>query len=388
MTTTATPPETQTTSPGIGIAPGSDGTREPLLQVRNLRKWFQVGSTILGFGDKKYLKAVDDISFDVGASETFGLVGESGCGKTTTAKVILGLEKPTAGEIYFEGEDLTKMSSAGRKHYRRSVQAVFQDPWSSLNPRMRVHSIVGEPMEIATSMTKKQIRSRVGDLLTECGLNPYQANLYPHEFSGGQRQRIGVARALALNPKLIVLDEPVSALDVSIRAQVLNLLVDLQNEHGMAYLMIAHNLATVRYMCHTTGVMYLGKIREIGPTEPLFTDPLHPYSKALISAALPSHPDIQREEIILPGEVPSPVNPPSGCSFNPRCFMKIGSICEDEAPELQEQHQEDHFVSCHLYDETGAPGRWDGKTQTAVEPGPGAADTQTDDAGIVQEEVT
>jgi len=199
-------------------------------------------------------------------------------------------------------------------------------------------------------MTRGQINERVGDLLAEVGLNPYQMNLYPHEFSGGQRQRIGVARSLALNPKVVILDEPVSALDVSIRAQIMNLLADLQAEHGLGYLLIAHNLATVRYMCHRMAVMYVGEIVETGETEDLFNDPLHPYTRALISAALPSHPDIQREEIVLTGEVPSPLNPPAGCRFNPRCPEKIGEVCEDVPPERLEQHQANHLVACHLYD--------------------------------------
>ncbi len=319
-----------------------------ILNVEGLRKYFPVSRGFTLFGTRSYLKAIDGIAFEIRAGETFGLVGESGCGKTTTAKTILSLERPTAGRILFEGEDVNTMDKAGRRHYRSSVQAVFQDPWSSLNPRMRVRSIVGEPLEIATSLTKRQVTERVSDLLTEVGLNPYQANLYPHEFSGGQRQRIGIARALALNPRLVILDEPVSALDVSIRAQIMNLLVDLQREHGLAYLLIAHNLATVRYMCHRVGVMYLGKIVETGDTDPLFDNPLHPYTKALISAALPSHPDIVREEIILPGEVPSPINPPSGCSFNPRCPSKIGEICEQLMPQLA-QEESNHRVSCHLY---------------------------------------
>jgi oligopeptide/dipeptide ABC transporter ATP-binding protein len=364
MTTQAmTPPQTNGQNMGI------PKTGESIIEIRSLRKWFPVGGGILGIGKRGMLKAVDDISFDVEKGKTFGLVGESGCGKTTTAKVLLGLERPTAGQIRFEGEDTAKLTKAGRKRFRSSIQAVFQDPWSSLNPRMRVNSIVGEPLEIATTMTKAQIRSRVAELLTEVGLNAYQGNLYPHEFSGGQRQRIGIARALALNPKVVVLDEPVSALDVSIRAQIMNLLVDLQEQHGLAFLLIAHNLATVRYMCHQVGVMYLGKIREIGPTEDVFTDPLHPYTKALISAALPSHPDIKREEIILTGEVPSPVNPPSGCSFNPRCYVKIGEICEKQVPFLQEQHQSQHFVACHLYDESTRPGMWRGTAQGVTQGG-------------------
>ena len=367
MTTTLEPEQTTAAaSSDIAFAPGGATEGGAIIQIRDLKKHFPVGGGFLGLGgQRQWLKAIDGISFDIEAGKTFGLVGESGCGKTTTAKVLLGLEKPTEGLIYFEGQDVATLTREGRREFRKSIQAVFQDPWSSLNPRMRVMSIVGEPLEIATTMTRKQIRERVSDLLTEVGLNPYQANLYPHEFSGGQRQRIGIARALALNPRVIVLDEPVSALDVSIRAQIMNLLVDLQDQYGLAYLLIAHNLATVRYMCHKVGVMYLGLIREIGETEDVFNDPQHPYTMALISAALPSHPDIQREEIILPGEVPSPVNPPSGCSFNPRCFLKIGSVCEDKFPTLQEQHQANHYVACHLYDESGSPSKWDGHTKPA-----------------------
>jgi len=351
-------------------------TDEIVLDIDALKKYYPIGGGFAFFGNKQELKAVDDISFNIRRGETFGLVGESGCGKTTTAKTVLGLEALTSGVISFEGTDISKLDRAGKKNFRSNVQAVFQDPWSSLNPRMRVRSIVGEPLEIATSMTKKQIADRVGDLLTEVGLNPYQANLYPHEFSGGQRQRIGIARALSLNPELIILDEPVSALDVSIRAQIMNLLVDLQKEHNLSYLLIAHNLATVRYMCHRVGVMYLGRIVETGATDPLFDNPLHPYTKALISAALPSHPDIVREEIILPGEVPSPINPPSGCTFNPRCPMKIGDICEQLPPKLMDE-ETDHSVSCHLYTNSLEAARAeDGGAAAAIsaEPEPAAAE--------------
>lgn len=351
MTTAEAPPAPDAGSGevnkfGVPNAPGTLSSADAIISVRHLRKWFQVGNTILGFGQKHWLKAVDDVSFDIERGKTIGLVGESGCGKTTTLKVLLGLEKPTEGTIYFEGQDVATLSKAGRKEFRTSIQAVFQDPWSSLNPRMRVNSIVAEPLEIATTMTRGQIRSRVGELLTEVGLNSYQGNLYPHEFSGGQRQRIGIARSLALNPKIITLDEPVSALDVSIRAQIMNLLVDLQEEHGLAYLMVAHNLATVRYMCHRTAVMYLGVIQEMGDTESIFRNPTHLYTNALLSAALPSHPDIEREEIILPGEVVSPVDPPPGDVFMTRTPLPVDPDHEwaQNRPPLVEI-EPDHWVT-------------------------------------------
>ena len=316
-------------------APGClPDSADSIIQVRNLRKWFNVKSAfrLAGrdiFGSTSWLKAVDDVSFDVKYGKTFGLVGESGCGKTTTGKLILQLEKLStdgtvdSGQIFFKGDDIKELSDAAKKEYRTSIQAVFQDPWASLNPRMRVRNVIGEPLKIVTNMTKSQINSRVAELLEEVGLHSYQANLFPHEFSGGQRQRIGIARALALNPELIILDEPVSALDVSIRAQIMNLLVDLQKEHDLAYILIAHNLATVRYMCHEMAVMYLGVIQEMGDTEAIFNDPLHIYTNALMSAALPSHPDIEREEIILPGEVVSPIDPPSGDVFLTRTPLEV-----------------------------------------------------------------
>jgi oligopeptide/dipeptide ABC transporter ATP-binding protein len=309
--------------PEVPAAPGVRAGGDAIVQVRNLRKWYEAGGRVLGLGSKSYLKAVDDVSFDIERGKTFGLVGESGCGKTTTLKMLLQLERPTAGHIYFEGEDVATLSAAGRKEFRRSVQAVFQDPWASLNPRMRVADIVAEPLEVSTTMTRRQIKSRVGDLLREVGLNPYQANLYPHEFSGGQRQRIGIARALALNPKVIALDEPVSALDVSIRAQILNLLADLQREHGIAYLLVSHNLAIVRHMCHSMAVMYLGVVQEAGDTRAIFGRPMHLYTKALMSAALPSHPDVVHEEILLPGEVVSPIDPPPGDVFMTRTPLPV-----------------------------------------------------------------
>ena len=325
---------------------GTNGSGGALLTVQNLKKYFQVGGGLFG-RNKLFLKAVDGISFEIKQGETYGLVGESGCGKTTTAKMILRLEEPTDGTFNFDGNDALTMDKETTRVYKSSVQAVFQDPWASLNPRMRVGSIIGEPLEVNSTMTKNDIKDKVKELLVEVGLQSYQANLFPHEFSGGQRQRIGVARALALNPRLIILDEPVSALDVSIRAQIMNLLEDLQEEHGLTYLLIAHHLATVRYMCDKVGVMYLGRIVEEADTEELFDNPLHPYTRALMSAALPSHPDIERDEIILTGEVPSPVDPPSGCHFHPRCPSRF-EPCEDNSP-VETEPVPGHRVVCHLY---------------------------------------
>ena len=322
----------------------ADSTK--LLQIRNLKKHFPVSKGL--FSRKpSWLKAVDGVSFDIEEGKTYGLVGESGCGKTTTAKMILLLETPTEGGIRFRDLDALKLNREGARLYKSSVQAVFQDPWASLNPRMRVSNIIGEPIEVNGGMTSGQVKSRVAELLEVVGLQPHQANLFPHEFSGGQRQRIGVARALALNPKIMILDEPVSALDVSIRAQIMNLLEDLQDQYDLSYLLIAHHLATVRYMCDKVGVMYLGRIVEEADTEELFENPLHPYTRALMSAALPSHPDIEREEIILTGEVPSPVSPPSGCHFHPRCPSRF-EPCADREPELLEPTP-GHKVVCHLY---------------------------------------
>ncbi|MEC9012956.1 MAG: oligopeptide/dipeptide ABC transporter ATP-binding protein, partial [Chloroflexota bacterium] len=277
-----------------------------------------------------------------------GLVGESGCGKTTTSKLLLRLEDPTGGQIYLEGEDIQTFTGSKFKEYRTQVQAVFQDPWSSLSPRMKVKDIVSEALVVNRDVTQKDAYDRVKEVMEQVGLAPEQAELYPHEFSGGQRQRIAVASALASSPKLIILDEPVSALDVSIRAQVMNLLVDLQQETGVAFLLVAHNLATVRYMAQQTAVMYLGKIVEHSPTEELYENPLHPYTKALFSAALPAHPDDLGEEIVLVGEVPSPINPPSGCNFHPRCPFAMDR-CSVEEPVMKDMGG-NHLLSCHLYD--------------------------------------
>ena len=320
----------------------------PVLEAAGLSKHFQARRGIFG-GSRGVVRAVDDISFAIESGRTLGVVGESGCGKTTTAKLVLGLEEPTGGSIRFEGRDLHELDTAGRRHYRKSVQAVFQDPYASLSPRMRISDIIAEPLVTNEVVSASGVRKRVLELLDLVGLAERSADLFPHEFSGGQRQRIAIARALALSPKLIVLDEPVSALDVSIRAQILNLLRDLQDQLGLSYLFIAHDLAAVAHMSHTIVVMYLGKIVEMGDAQTLAQTPKHPYTEALFSAALPSHPDERREEIILPGEVPSPLNPPSGCRFHPRCPHAM-PVCGQQEPALMQV--EDRIVACHLYDRT------------------------------------
>lgn len=320
---------------------------EPLVRVDNLKKYFRVTKGLVLMKTVGYVQAVDDISFTINEGETLGLVGESGCGKTTTSKLLLRIEDPTDGQIRVDGEDIQTFKGENLKEYRTKVGAVFQDPWSSLSPRMRVRDIVAEPLVVNRDMSKSDVQNRVAEVLDQVGLHRQQADNYPHEFSGGQRQRIAVASALAPQPKLIVLDEPVSALDVSIRAQVMNLLKTLQQEYNVAFLLIAHNLATVRYMAQHTAVMYLGEIVEQGETESLFKDPLHPYTKALFSAALPSHPDLIREDIVLTGEVPSPLNPPTGCRFHTRCPFAMEK-CSTEVPEYK-QVDSDHGVACFLY---------------------------------------
>jgi oligopeptide transport system ATP-binding protein len=320
-----------------------------LIEMRDLKKHFPVMKGVIFQKPIGWVKAVDGVSYTIGTGETLGLVGESGCGKTTTSKLLLMLEKPTSGTIVFRGHDIQTLTKDELKTYRRGVQAVFQDPFSSLNPRLRVGDIIAEPVVVNESFPKSQIRERVQELLRLVGLNPNANTLFPHEFSGGQRQRIAIARALSLNPSLIILDEPVSALDVSIRAQIMNLLQDLQQQFGLSYLLIAHDLAAVLHLSTNIAVMYLGKIVEFGTSDALRHKPLHPYTQALFSAALPSHPDEQREEMIIPGEVPSPLNPPAGCRFHPRCpFVK--PVCSEIEPVLRPATN-GHQVACHLYNE-------------------------------------
>ena len=324
-----------------------NGEAPALIQVTDLKKHFPVTKGLILMKTIGYVQAVDGISFSINQGETLGLVGESGCGKTTTSKLMLRLERPTSGQILLDGKDIQAFRGAELQDYRTTVQAVFQDPWSSLSPRMRVRDIIAEPLVVNRQVSQQEKNDRVAEVLSQVGLHAQQSNNYPHEFSGGQRQRIAVASALASYPKMIVLDEPVSALDVSIRAQIMNLLVDLQGEYNVSYLLIAHNLATVRYMAHQTAVMYLGQIVEYAETEELYQNPLHPYTKALFSAALPSHPDLVQEEIVLTGEVPSPINPPSGCRFHPRCPFAMDK-CSVETPVYKEVAP-GHMTSCHLY---------------------------------------
>jgi oligopeptide/dipeptide ABC transporter ATP-binding protein len=314
-----------------------------ILEGGGLRKHFPVTRGLVFTRVNGWIKAVDGVSVDVQEGETVGLVGESGSGKTTLAKLFLLLEQPTAGTLRFYGKDLAGFAREDFARYRQTVQAVFQDPWSSLNPRMRVAHIIAEPLPRGTP--RRRVKERVAEVLSEVGLSAASGDRFPHEFSGGQRQRIAVARALVTYPKSIILDEPVSALDVSIRAQVLNLLKDIQQRLGLSYFVISHDLATMRYISNRLNVMYAGKIVETGPSQDLYSEPLHPYSQALLSAALPLHPSFRRSRIVLPGEVPSPLKPPSGCRFHPRCPVRM-PICDEVEPLLKEAAP-GRLVACH-----------------------------------------
>ena len=318
-----------------------------LLEVQNLKVHFPVKHGVFSRA-REFVMAVDDVSFTIASGETLGLVGESGCGKTTLGRAIVRLVGPTAGRVLFEGEDIAKMRAGELRSRRRKFQMIFQDPFGSLNPRLTVENIVGEALDIHRLAEGKSARAkRVVELLESVGLDAAYAQRYPHEFSGGQRQRVGIARALAVEPKLIVCDEPVSALDVSVQAQIINLLQDLQQQHDLAYLFIAHDLAIVEHISQRVMVMYLGKIVEVADAKEIIRAPKHPYTQALISAVPEVDPDTKRQRIVLPGDVPSPIHPPSGCRFHPRCPIAEKPRCETERPELREISP-GHFVSCHL----------------------------------------
>jgi len=345
-----------TTTPDVqpqGNSQSSDS--ENLVEVRDLKMYFPVSSGLLFQRTVANIKAVDGVSFDIKKGETLGLVGESGCGKTTTGRCILQLYKPTEGSIKFDDQELMGMGSRQLRSMRREMQVIFQDPYSSLNPRMTAGNIIGEPLVVHGLVENKaEYRERVASLLQNVGLNPYMADRFPHEFSGGQRQRIGVARALSVSPKFIVADEPVSALDVSIQAQIVNLLEDLQNEFNLTYLFIAHDLSVVRHISDRVGVMYLGHIVEMADRNEIYVNPSHPYTKALLSAVPIPDPvvDAQRERVLLTGEVPSPLNPPSGCVFHPRCPIATDD-CAQVTPELREVGP-NHFSACIRADGYGA----------------------------------
>lgn len=318
---------------------------DTVLKVENLKKYFPLKSGILS-KDKRSVKAVDDISFEIGRGETLGLVGESGCGKSTTGRTILRLIEKTSGKVEFDGQDIYSLNKKELRNLRPKMQMIFQDPYSSLNPKFTVGEIIGEALVDHGLVGKNEIKDKVLSTMEKCGLAPYQINRYPHEFSGGQRQRIGIARALILNPSFIVADEPVSALDVSIQAQIINLMMDLQCELGFSYLFISHDLSVVKHICHRIGVMYLGSLVELAPKKEIYENPQHPYTKALLSSVPIPDPTLKRSRIILNGDIPSPANPPKGCKFHTRCpYAK--DICKELVPEYK-NISKDHYVACHL----------------------------------------
>ncbi len=323
-----------------------------LIDVKDLKKYFPVEA---GLFMRKVadLKAVDDVSFNIMQGESMGLVGESGCGKTTVGRCILRLIEPTAGKVYFDGTDLTSLKKEELRTFRSRMQLIFQDPYTSLNPRLTVGDIISEPLLIHQKVEKKEMNERIKRLMVEVGLSPSQSRRYPHEFSGGQKQRISIARALSVVPSFIVADEPVAALDMSIRAQILNLMKDLQAKYGLTYLIISHDLTVIKHMCNRIMVMYLGNLVEIAERDSLFKLPYHPYSFALISAVPIPDPSIRKKRIILKGEVPAPINPPSGCRFHPRCPY-VKDLCSKRAPNLEEI-VENHFVACHFAEELEPP---------------------------------
>lgn len=321
--------------------------KKVLVKVRGLKKYFPITSGVIFQREVGAVKAVDGVSFDIFEGETLGVVGESGCGKSTMGRTVLQLYRPTAGTVEFEGKEISALKGEELRRMRRRMQMIFQDPYASLNPRMTVGRIIAEPLAVHGVGSSKEQMERVQYLLERVNLNPYFVNRYPHEFSGGQRQRIGIARALALNPSFVVCDEPISALDVSIQAQVVNLLQDLQKEFNLTYLFIAHDLSMVRHICDRVAVMYLGKVVEVAPSDELYSNPLHPYTQALLSAVPVPDPDVERkrQRIILKGDVPSPANPPVGCNFNTRCPVAV-DLCFKEEPELEEVFP-GHWVACH-----------------------------------------
>lgn len=319
-----------------------------ILEVKNLKKYFPIKSGLLQ-RTVGHVKAVDDVSFTIKKGETFGLVGESGCGKTTIGRTIIRLTEPTGGEAVVDGINMFGMGRKELRLARPKVQMIFQDPYSSLDPRMPVGEIIGEAVREHGIVPKSEYRDYILKIMKDCGLRPYYIDRYPHEFSGGQRQRICIARALALKPDLIIADEPVSALDVSIQAQIINLMKDLQQEKGLTYLFISHDLSVVEHISHTVGVMYLGSLVEKAPTKEIFQNPMHPYTKALLSAVPIPNPDVKMNRTILEGDLPSPANPPSGCKFHTRCPQCM-EICKTQAPKFKE-YENEHMVACHLYDQ-------------------------------------